>query len=125
MAIDKKNYFQYLIDSGQGSLASLKVTNEFIKLRDNYIFFDFNNTNNKYQAGYTIVYPGCRTGGHAHINSEEIYHIIDGKGKQIIGEEEFEITIGDTFIVPVSSEHTTINTGCIPLKYFWIVINVG
>ncbi len=29
-------------------------------------------------AGYTIVYPGCRTKGHQHPDREEVYYFVRG-----------------------------------------------
>ena len=31
-------------------------------------------------AGYTIVYPGCKTKGHTHPDREEVYYFVRGKG---------------------------------------------
>lgn len=123
MNTKKRNYYQSHIDKNPGSLRSLIGTDDFIKLRDVYLIFDYKDTGNKYQVGAATLYPGCKTGGHIHDSSEEVYHIIDGFGRQIVGEEEFDIVPGDTFIVPATKNHVTINTGCVSLKYFWIVIN--
>ena len=32
--------------------------------------------------GYTVVYPGCSTRGHAHSDREEVYVIVRGRGLQ-------------------------------------------
>lgn len=122
MTVTKKNIKGFPIASDPGSLQGLKGTEDIIKLRDTFVIFDYSDTNDKYQIGYAIIYPGCRTGGHVHEDAEEIYHIIDGRGKMIIGEEEFEIEPGDTFIIPSHKMHSTINTGNIPIKFFWTVI---
>lgn len=121
MIIKKKNCKDIQVDHGPGTLQSLKNTNELITLRDTIIFFNFKDTKNKYQIGYTIVYPGCRTVGHAHDDREEIYNILDGYGKMIVEEHEFEIEPGDTFIVPHKKFHVMLNTSNTPLKCFWIV----
>ncbi len=122
MAISKKNLKDFPRPTGSGSLMGLIETGDLVKLRDPFIIFDYDDTDGRYQIGYAIIYPGGKTGGHAHEDAEEIYHIIDGKGRMIIGEEEFDIGAGDTFIVPSQKMHSTKNTGNMPMKFFWSVI---
>jgi len=123
MKILKKNLKEFPVASDSGSLRSLKNTDELVKLRDTFIIFDYPETNDKYQMGYCLVYPGGKTGGHTHDNAEEVYHIIDGRAKMIVGEEEFEVEAGDTFIIPAQKIHTTLNPFNRPVKFFWCVIN--
>ncbi len=122
MAVTKKNYKNLPAASDSGSFHDFKKSKEPIKLRDPYILFDFQETKNKYQIGYLIVYPGCRTGGHIHDDAEEVYHVINGYGRMVIGEDEFDIEPADTFIVPSHKMHFTFNTGNSPLKMFWAVV---
>ena len=119
----KRNYYQNPIDKNAGSLRNLIGSDDSIKLRDIYLIFDYKDTDNRFQIGSATLFPGCRTGGHTHDNADEIYHVIDGYGKQIVGEEEFKLDPGDTFLVPAKNIHITINEGCVPLKYFWVVVN--
>lgn len=123
MQILKKNYKKFPVASDPGSLRSLKNTDELLKLRDTFIIFDYPETNDRYQMGYCITYPGGKTGGHIHDNSEEIYHIIDGRAKMVVGEKEFDVEAGDTFIVPARQMHTTLNPFNVPVKFFWCVVN--
>jgi len=123
MKVIKKNLKDFPVASDPGSLRSLKSSDELIKLRDSFVIFDSKETKNRYDIGYAIIYPGGKTGGHSHEEAEEIYHIIDGRGKMILGDEEFDIESGDTFIVPSKVMHSTLNTGSTPIKFFWAVIN--
>lgn len=92
-------------------------------VRDSYIYFDFDESEGEaFQAGYSIVYPGCRTGGHSHDDLEEVYHIVRGTGLMTIGDDEFEVQPGDTYLVPRFQHHTFKNPGNMPVEYFWIVI---
>jgi len=91
-------------------------------LRDSFIFISPDNSSTEtLVAGYTIVYPGCRTSGHDHIQYEEIYHIVKGKGIMTIDGREFEVKAGDTFLVPFGLYHTTSNPNAEPLEYFWVL----
>jgi mannose-6-phosphate isomerase-like protein (cupin superfamily) len=73
-------------------------------------------------AGYTVVYPGCSTNGHAHADREEVYHFVRGRGVMVVDGKETEVAAGDTFYVPYGPFHTTRNPSNVPLEYFWITI---
>jgi len=73
-------------------------------------------------AGYTIVYPGCRTKGHTHPDREEVYFFVRGKGIMGVEEKEYPVAAGDTFYVPFGPFHTTRNPYNVPLEFFWITI---
>ena len=53
---------------------------------------------------------------HQHRSSEEIYHIIAGSGCMILGEETFEVTVGDTICIPPGTFHQLENTGQTELR---------
>jgi mannose-6-phosphate isomerase-like protein (cupin superfamily) len=53
---------------------------------------------------------------HQHRNSEEIYHIIARRGRMILGEEVFEVTVGDTICIPPGTFHQLQNTGQTELR---------
>ena len=94
-------------------------------LRDPYVLFDWDaSEGGNFQAGYAIIYPGCRTGGHHHEDVEEVYHVVSGSGVMHIGDESFEVNSGDTWIVPLHLEHWTENLGNRPLEVFWILVKV-
>ena len=40
-----------------------------------------------------------------------------------IGDEEFKVGPGDTWVVPIHNQHWTDNPGNIPLQMFWIADN--
>lgn len=62
-----------------------------------------------------IVQQGQRTYLHRHHQSEELYHITTGKGRITLGNEQFEVNIGDTVCIPPGTPHCIINTGSEPL----------
>lgn len=73
-------------------------------------------------AGYTIVYPGCTTNGHAHADREEVYHFVRGRGVMLVDGSETEVEAGDTFYIGYGPFHTARNPHAAPLEYFWITI---
>ena len=73
-------------------------------------------------AGYTVVYPGCSTNGHAHADREEVYHFLRGRGTMVIDGKETEVAAGDTLYIPYGPFHTTRNPSSMPLEFFWITI---
>ena len=70
--------------------------------------------------GHTIIYPTGKTTGHAHEDMEEVYYILSGKGKMVVGEDEFPVQAGDAFYVPFGEYHVTYNTGNQPLAILWV-----
>jgi mannose-6-phosphate isomerase-like protein (cupin superfamily) len=90
-------------------------------LRDTYFLIDPDDSPSKnLKMGYTIVYPTGKTTGHAHDDMEEVYFILSGKGKMVVGEDEFPIQAGDAFYVPFGEYHVTYNTGIQPLAILWV-----
>ena len=70
--------------------------------------------------GQTIIYPTGKTTGHAHDDMEEVYYILSGKGKMVVGDDEFPIKAGDAFYVPFGEFHVTYNTGIQPMAVVWV-----
>lgn len=62
-----------------------------------------------------IVPPGEITQLHRHGKSEELYHIIRGRGLMTLGQEEFEVNLGDTVAIAPGTAHRIRNTGEEPL----------
>jgi mannose-6-phosphate isomerase-like protein (cupin superfamily) len=90
-------------------------------LRDTYFLIDPDTSPSRnLKMGYTIVYPTGKTTGHSHDDMEEVYFIVSGRGKMVIGTDEFSIQTGDAFYVPFGEFHTTYNTGIEPLTLLWV-----
>ena len=58
-----------------------------------------------------IVPQNQQTHLHRHHNSEELYYILHGKGYMTLGEEQFEVTAGDTVCIPPGTPHCINNIG--------------
>lgn len=52
-----------------------------------------------------IVQPGKTTALHKHHNSEELYHITHGKGRMTLGDQQFEVTSGDSICILPDTAH--------------------
>jgi len=90
-------------------------------LRDTYFLIDPEKSPSKsLRMGYTIVYPTGRTTGHIHEDMEEVYFILSGKGKMVVGDDEFPVQAGDALYIPFGAFHVTYNTGIDPLKLLWV-----
>ncbi|OGI49428.1 MAG: hypothetical protein A3E57_01545 [Candidatus Muproteobacteria bacterium RIFCSPHIGHO2_12_FULL_60_33] len=63
-----------------------------------------------------IVPVGQGTQLHKHLRSEEIYHVTDGEGRMVRGNEIFAINPGDTICIPPGTPHRVDNTGPTELK---------
>ncbi|MBY0579974.1 MAG: cupin domain-containing protein [Burkholderiales bacterium] len=63
-----------------------------------------------------IVGVGMGTASHRHLESEEIYHVTQGKGEMSLGEAIFEVHAGDTICIFPQTPHSIKNTGDIDLR---------
>jgi mannose-6-phosphate isomerase-like protein (cupin superfamily) len=73
------------------------------------------NSENQSLAEATVP-PGGETEEHYHRASEEIYLFTHGSGRLRLGDEESEIAVGDTVVIPPGTPHKLWNTGREPLR---------
>ena len=59
----------------------------------------------KIVAGLLCYEPGQGTPVHQHPKQDEIFHVIEGNGKIIIGEEETSINTGSLIFVSAQERH--------------------
>ena len=52
-----------------------------------------------------IVQPGETTQLHRHAVTEEVYHVLAGRGIMTLGEERFSISVGDTVLISPGVAH--------------------
>lgn len=62
-----------------------------------------------------VVLPGKRTGRHRHRITEELYHVTAGRGKITLGDEIFEVEVGDSVLIPPGTPHCIEAIGTTPL----------
>jgi len=62
------------------------------------------------------VPPGAETDEHFHRLSEEIYFFTAGHGRLRLDDDETDVVVGDTVVIPPGTCHKLWNTGSEPLK---------
>lgn len=68
-------------------------------------------------ANLQLLRPGVSTRAHRHTNSV-VYHVAEGFGSSVVGEQRFEWERGDTFVVPPWTWHQHANPGGEPSALF-------
>ncbi|MCL4140753.1 UNVERIFIED_CONTAM: hypothetical protein GTU68_046260 [Idotea baltica] len=68
-------------------------------------------TNSNQSLAEATVPAAIQTELHCHKKSEEIYHIIQGKGMMFLGDEHFPVNIGDTVYISPNTPHQISNIG--------------
>jgi mannose-6-phosphate isomerase-like protein (cupin superfamily) len=63
-----------------------------------------------------IVAVGQETLLHKHVRTEELYHISAGRALMTLGDERFEVEVGDTVLIPPGTPHCIRNLGAEPLR---------
>jgi mannose-6-phosphate isomerase-like protein (cupin superfamily) len=67
--------------------------------------------NSNLSLAEATVPTGGKTLLHRHGRSEEIYHIVKGRGIMTLDSEEFEVGKGDTICISPETPHRIQNTG--------------
>jgi len=70
----------------------------------------------KQSLAEAIIHPGASTYLHIHHKTEEVYHIISGKGMMTLDDGSFEVQKGDTVLIRPQTAHKVENTGKEDLK---------
>jgi mannose-6-phosphate isomerase-like protein (cupin superfamily) len=63
-----------------------------------------------------VIEPGASTKLHLHRQSEELYHVLAGRGVMIRGVEQFVVEPGDTICIPPGTPHRIENDGATALR---------
>ncbi|MFT5522396.1 MAG: mannose-6-phosphate isomerase-like protein (cupin superfamily) [Pirellulaceae bacterium] len=61
--------------------------------------------------------PGRSTTAHRHLETEEIYYILEGKGRMEIEGELRDVAVGDAIGIPAGAHHQITNTSDVVLKF--------
>ena len=54
---------------------------------------------------------GARTAAHHHVQTEEIYYILQGRGRMQVGDEGRDVGPGDAIAIPPGAPHQITNSG--------------
>ena len=73
-----------------------------------------------YGCGLTIIDPGQIHEEHAHPDSEEFIHVVQGTGTARIAGQDMKIQPGDLIAIEKGEPHTFTNTGNDQLCLYWV-----
>ena len=62
-----------------------------------------------------VLPPGASVGRHHHLETEEVYYLLAGRGRMTVGAEMREVETGDAVFIPRGQTHTLENTGTEPM----------
>ena len=71
--------------------------------------------NRQQSLAEAIVAPGETTRLHQHQQTEELYHITHGHGHMTLGDQQFDVGVGDTICILPGTPHCIKNIGTEPL----------
>lgn len=58
-----------------------------------------------------VLPSGRATVPHSHPTSEELYHVLRGRGRMALGRKEFDLAPGDTVRIAAGEVHHVVNSG--------------
>jgi mannose-6-phosphate isomerase-like protein (cupin superfamily) len=67
-----------------------------------------------------VLPAGKSVGRHYHVETEEVYYILQGAGRMTVGSEARDVAAGDAIFIPRGSTHTLENTGHTPMTILLI-----
>src|SRR3954468_645926 len=62
-----------------------------------------------------VLPAGAAVGRHHHIETEEVYYILNGAGRMTVGDETRDVAAGDAIFIPRGHVHSLENTGREPM----------
>jgi mannose-6-phosphate isomerase-like protein (cupin superfamily) len=62
------------------------------------------------------VAPGAKTALHRHRVTEEIYHFTQGAGRMTLGQQQFDVIVGDTVCIMPGQAHCIECVSAVALK---------
>ncbi len=67
-----------------------------------------------------VLPAGAAVGRHHHLQTEEVYYLLEGRGRMTVNDETREVSAGDAVFIPRGATHTLENTGNAPLRLLLI-----
>ena len=92
------------------------IGGEVVKANAVYTLYD-NKMLKNLVLSQTILHVSQNTNGHYHEGQEEVYFFMYGKGRMIVGDQEFEVQGGDIVLIPDGLFHKVFNTGASDLVF--------
>jgi mannose-6-phosphate isomerase-like protein (cupin superfamily) len=83
-----------------------------VKNNETYIVVD-NTYLKRLVVSKTILHPGKETGGHKHIDQEEVYQFIHGSGRMQIDNNYFSVSSDDVVLIEDGVFHKVYNDSAV------------
>jgi len=74
---------------------------------------------------YDEMARGNTSGAHYHLESDELFYVLEGEGNMLLGEEETEIESGYFIFVPSNEDHRITSSSENPLKVIYFLDKSG
>ena len=71
-------------------------------------------------GGMFWLAPGQQSEPDIHPHSEEVYYVVRGAGRLVLGDEEYRVSEGMSVYIPAGVHHQSFNDGNKELVYFWV-----
>ena len=97
-------------------LALNDIGGEVVKDNETYLLKD-NKTLNNLVLSSTLLNPFKQTTGHNHSGQEEVYFFVNGSGRMLLDDNEFEVKAGDVVLIPDGAFHRVINDTAEPFYF--------
>lgn len=65
----------------------------------------------KHSLAYVVIPPGKSSPLHYHLETEESYYILQGKGQLMVGDEKTTVGAGEAILIPPRRPHRIANGG--------------
>lgn len=65
-------------------------------------------------VGQCLIEPGQANGAHYHPNCDEVLHVLEGRIRHRLGDDDVEMSVGDTISIPAGVVHNAQNVGDVP-----------
>ena len=69
--------------------------------------------------GDLVFEPGAFVPRHHH-DAQEAFYVFEGNGTVILGDEEFDLSVGDALLVPAGESHGFRNDSGRPWRMVWV-----
>ncbi|MBM3265532.1 MAG: cupin domain-containing protein [candidate division Zixibacteria bacterium] len=71
-------------------------------------------------TGLWRLYPGHESDPDLHPDADEIYYVVAGEGRLVLGDESYTVRAGMTVFIPANVRHQSFNAGPEDLVYYFI-----
>lgn len=99
---------------GEGALWCSELLADYAKADAGFAFIHDN-----------VIEPGASIGDHEHVNEEEIYVILSGRGAMLIDGVETPVAEGDVCLTRSGHRHALLNSGETPMRFLVIHTKLG